>query len=32
MTNDMAIIGIIASIAIMAITLLSFRLVRRAEE
>jgi polyferredoxin len=31
-TNDMAIIGIIASVAIMAITLLSFKLVRRAEE
>lgn len=29
---DMAIIGIIASIAIMAITLLSFKLVRRTEE
>jgi len=28
----MAVIGIIASVAIMAITLLSFRLVRRTEE
>ena len=32
MTNGMAIIGIIASVAVMAITLLSFKLVRRAEE
>ncbi len=31
-TNGMAIIGIIASVAIIAITLLSFKLVRRAEE
>ena len=31
-TNDMIIIGVIASIAIMAITLLSFKLVRRTEE
>ena len=31
-TNDPAIIGIIASAAIMAITLLSFNLVRRIEE
>jgi len=31
-TNGMAIIGIIASVAIMAMTLLSFKLVRRAEE
>ena len=31
-TNDMAIIGIIASVAIIAMTLLSFKLVRRAEE
>ena len=30
--NGMAIIGIIASVAIMAITLLSFKLVRRTEE
>ncbi|MDH5461466.1 MAG: hypothetical protein OEX09_04500 [Candidatus Bathyarchaeota archaeon] len=32
MTNGMAITGIIASVAIVAITLLSFKLVRRAEE
>ena len=32
MTNDLAIIGIIASVAIIAITLLSFNLVRRIEE
>ena len=32
MTNDPAIIGIIASVAIIAITLLSFNLVRRIEE
>ena len=32
MTNDQAIIGIIASGAIIAITLLSFNLVRRIEE
>jgi len=31
-TNDMAIIGVITSVAIMAMTLLSFKLVRRAEE
>ena len=31
-TNDMAIIGIIASVAIIAMTLLSFKLVGRAEE
>lgn len=31
-TNGMAIIGIIASVTIIAITLLSFKLVRRAEE
>ncbi|MFB0567385.1 MAG: hypothetical protein ACETVM_02210 [Candidatus Bathyarchaeia archaeon] len=31
-TNGMATIGIIASVAIIAITLLSFKLVRRAEE
>jgi hypothetical protein len=31
-TNDLTIIGIIASVAIIAMTLLSFRLVRRAEE
>ncbi|MCW4027821.1 MAG: hypothetical protein NWE76_10115 [Candidatus Bathyarchaeota archaeon] len=31
-TNGMVIIGIIASVAIMAITLLSFKLVRRTEE
>jgi polyferredoxin len=31
-TNGMAITGIIASVAIIAITLLSFKLVRRAEE
>lgn len=30
--NGMAIIGIIASVALIAITLLSFKLVRRAEE
>ena len=30
--NGMAIIGMIASVAIMAITLLSFKLVRRTEE
>ena len=30
--NGMAIIGIIASVAIMAITLLSFKFVRRTEE
>ena len=30
--NGQAIIGIIASVAIMAITLLSFKLVRRTEE
>ncbi|UCF59340.1 MAG: hypothetical protein JSV15_02720 [Candidatus Bathyarchaeota archaeon] len=30
--NGMAIIGIIASVAIMVITLLSFKLVRRTEE
>jgi len=32
MNNDQAIIGIIASVAIIAITLLSFNLVRRIEE
>jgi len=32
MTNDRAIIGIIASVAIMAITMLSFNLVKRIEE
>lgn len=31
-TNDTAIIGIIASVAIIAVTLLSFKLVRRIEE
>jgi polyferredoxin len=31
-TNGMVTIGIIASVAIIAITLLSFKLVRRAEE
>ena len=31
-TNDLTIVGIIASVAIMAITLLSFNLVRRIEE
>jgi len=31
-TNGMTIIGIIASVTIMAITLLSFKLMRRAEE
>ncbi len=31
-TNDLAFIGIIASVAIIAITLLSFNLVRRIEE
>jgi hypothetical protein len=31
-TNDLAIVGIIASVAITAITLLSFNLVRRIEE
>ena len=31
-TDGMAIIGIIASVAIIAITLLSFKLVRRIEE
>jgi hypothetical protein len=31
-TDGMAIIGIIASVAIIAITLLSFKLVRRTEE
>ena len=31
-TNGMAIIGIIASVAIMAITLLSFKLMRKTEE
>ncbi len=32
MIDDLAIIGIIASVAIIAITLLSFNLVRRIEE
>lgn len=31
-TNGMTIIGIIASVAIIAVTLLSFKLVRRTEE